>query len=121
MSIGSLTYIHPPTQAKRKDKRFLQNMGKGIKKVMNYPRTPVHELPPDIVNNNGRDSPSPSIGTEEAVAATPSPAISSSGGDSTTSSTSSGTPMRSTSSRKFFGSGSKKSAESPAAASTSSS
>lgn len=104
----------------RKDKRFLQNMGKGIKKVMNYPRTPVHELPPDIVNN-GKDSPSPSIGTEEAVAATPSPAISSSGGDSTTSSTSSGTPMRSTSSRKFFGSGRKKSADSPTAASTSSS
>lgn len=124
ITIGSLTYTTlthtPPTQAKRRDKRFLQNMGKGIKKVMNYPRTPVHELPPDIVNN-GKDSPSPSIVTEEAVAATPSPAISSSGGDSTISSTSSGTPMRSTSSRKFFRSESKKSVDPPAAASTSSS
>lgn len=116
-SIPTLAPAYP--HAKRKDKRFLQNMGKGIKKVMNYPRTPVHELPPDIVNSR-KDSPSPSIGTEEAVAATPSPAISSSGGDSTTSSTSSGTPMRTTSSRKFFGSGSKKRVDSPAAASTSS-
>eukprot|EP00624_Nannochloropsis_granulata_P001990 evm.model.NODE_19466_length_64249_cov_18.424255.5 len=105
-------------KTKRKDKRFLQNMGKGIKKVMNYPRTPVHELPPDILSSR-KDSPSPSIGTEEAVAATPSSAISSSGGVSSTSSTSSGTSMRSTSSRKFFGSGSKKSVDSPAAASTS--
>ena len=106
-------------KSKRKDKRFLQNMGKGIKKVMNYPRTPVHELPPDILSSR-KGSPSPSIGTEEAVAATPSSAISS-GGVSSTSSTSSGTSMRSMSSRKFFGSGRKKSVDSPAAASTPSS
>ena len=88
---------------KRKDKRFLQNMGKGIKKVMNYPKTPVHEDMPAHVSavsvTSGRDSPNQSIATEE-IAALASSSISSAAQAASTSSMGSATGA----SRKFFGS-----------------
>lgn len=90
---------------KRKDKRFLQNMGKGIKKVMNYPRTPVHDIVPSTGN----------IGAEEessVVSGMPTPSGSGSGGNASIASTdavasmsgsssTASTPLRN-SARKFF-------------------
>jgi hypothetical protein len=123
-------FIPPPAEQKekRKDKRFLQNMGKGIKKVINYPRTPVHDIP--------ASADAPSIGGEEdaslASGNTPQPlpssgasiastdAVASTGGSSSAAST----PLAKT--KAFFaaaapGSGGKGSKAKAAAANPSSS
>ncbi len=80
-------------------------MGKGIKKVINYPKTPVHENAADVAS--GKESPSPSIGAEEAVHLSSSGQKSTAEDASATSSSSTGTPHRNTA-RKFFGSTSSK-------------
>lgn len=103
-----------PRQNIQKDKRFLRNMGKGIKKVMNYPRTPVHDVVPSPSGTTGNAS----IGAEEegsvvSGAPTPSNSGSSGGGNasvtstdavasSTGSSSTASTPLRTSSARKFF-------------------
>lgn len=99
-------------QAKRKEKRFLQNMGKGIKKVMNYPKTPVHDIS-DIVG----DKPSAGGGLKMADAIKAVPSATAVNGDSEAVSD---LKSSQTASRKFFNAGNTKRVESRSASSISS-
>ncbi|EWM30207.1 hypothetical protein Naga_100003g169 [Nannochloropsis gaditana] len=99
-------------KAKRKEKRFLQNMGKGIKKVMNYPKTPVHDIS-DIVG----DKPSAGGGLKMADAIKAVPSATAVNGDSEAVSD---LKSSQTASRKFFNAGNTKRVESRSASSISS-